>query len=151
MAIDQQQPTPATLSEGTARTLVRLVRIVYPHDGFPDAPYRHVVDKLGADAAEDALLAGVIAQGVLDLDAAAGRPFVELSDEEARRLVEETSGSALVTTVRAAAVVSLYDQPEVWQLLGYEGPSFHLGGYLERGFDELDWLPDPPVRAESED
>jgi hypothetical protein len=27
-------------------------------------------------------------------------------------------------------------------MLGYEGPSFDKGGYLERGFNDLDWLPD---------
>jgi hypothetical protein len=21
----------------------------------------------------------------------------------------------------------------------------HLGGYVKRGFDDLDWLPDPPI------
>jgi len=25
--------------------------------------------------------------------------------------------------------------------LGYEGPSFDKGGYINRGFDDLDWLP----------
>jgi hypothetical protein len=30
-------------------------------------------------------------------------------------------------------------------LLGYEGPSFDKGGYLNRGFNDLDWLPDPRI------
>ena len=55
------------------------------------------------------------------------------------------SDTPFFQTVRATAVVALYDQAEVWELLGYEGPSFDQGGYLERGFDDLDWLPDPPV------
>jgi len=38
-------------------------------------------------------------------------------------------------------VVALYDDREVWNLLGYEGPSYDKGGYLNRGFDDLDWLP----------
>jgi hypothetical protein len=42
-------------------------------------------------------------------------------------------------------ITSLYDDREVWSLLGYEGPSFAQGGYLKRGFDDLDWLPDPPL------
>jgi hypothetical protein len=37
--------------------------------------------------------------------------------------------------------VALYDDAEVWDLLGYEGASFDKGGYLHRGFDDLDWLP----------
>jgi hypothetical protein len=42
-------------------------------------------------------------------------------------------------------VVALYNDHEVWELLGYEGPSFDQGGYLNRGFDDLDWLPDPRI------
>ena len=33
----------------------------------------------------------------------------------------------------------------MWQLIGYEGPSFDQGGYVTRGFDDLDWLPDPQI------
>jgi hypothetical protein len=33
----------------------------------------------------------------------------------------------------------------VWDLLGYEGPSFDKGGYLHRGFNDLDWLPEPRI------
>ena len=41
--------------------------------------------------------------------------------------------------------MTLYSDPEVWELLGYEGPSFDKGGYIDRGFDDLDWLPDPRI------
>jgi hypothetical protein len=30
----------------------------------------------------------------------------------------------------------------VWTKLGYEGPSAPEGGYLHRGFDDIDWLKD---------
>jgi hypothetical protein len=144
----EEQTGRAALSEGAAHALVRFVRVVFPHERFPDGPYERVVEKLDAEAAGDASLAGTLEQGVRDLDAAAGRPFVELSGDDARRLVEESAGSALFEKVRATAVVALYDQPEVWELLGYEGPSFELGGFLDRGFDDLDWLPDPPLEAQ---
>ena len=42
-------------------------------------------------------------------------------------------------------MVSLYNDSEVWDLLGWEGESFSKGGYLTRGFDDLDWLPTPRV------
>ena len=47
--------------------------------------------------------------------------------------------------MHSTTVVALYDDHEVWELLGYEGPSFDKGGYLHRGFDDLDWLPDPRI------
>ena len=49
--------------------------------------------------------------------------------------------------MHATTVVALYDDHEVWDLLGYEGSSFEKGGYLHRGFDDLDWLPRPADRG----
>ena len=53
-----------------------------------------------------------------------------------------------MTLLQATAVVELYDNPLVWKAFGYEGPSTHLGGYKDRGFDDLDWLPEPAVTIE---
>jgi hypothetical protein len=40
-------------------------------------------------------------------------------------------------TVRQAVTAELYERPEVWRLIGYEGPSAPLSGYLHRGFARL--------------
>ena len=61
------------------------------------------------------------------------------------QIVEQVADGAFFKLVHATTVVALYDDHEVWELLGYEGPSFDKGGYLHRGFDDLDWLPDPRV------
>ena len=49
--------------------------------------------------------------------------------------------------VRSTAVVEVYSDTATWRRLGYEGPSFAQGGYLHRGFDDLDWLPDLPQES----
>ena len=144
MAIEHEAKQ-AALAPATTAALARMVRCIYPHERFPDGPYQKVAEGLDAAAADDAALAGVLEQGVRDLDAARGTPFTELSDEDARAVVEGIAETPFFSSVRANAVVALYDQPEVWELLGYEGPSFDQGGYLTRGFDDLDWLPDPPT------
>jgi hypothetical protein len=38
-------------------------------------------------------------------------------------------------------VWTLYSNPQVWPLFGYQGSSLEYGGYLERGFDDIAWLP----------
>jgi len=37
-------------------------------------------------------------------------------------------------------ITALYNQKDVWTKLGYEGSSAEFGGYLHRGFDDIDWL-----------
>jgi hypothetical protein len=121
-------PDTAALSEETAQAIVRAARAMYPHDDLPDDVYRRVADKLGEAAADDAEAAKTIEDGAAalgdgdDLSKIEGTPFFEL--------------------VRSTAVVEVYSDQRTWELLGYEGPSFDKGGYLERGFNDLDWLPD---------
>ena len=53
------------------------------------------------------------------------------------RGIEDTD---FFNAIRGGLVVGLYNQPAVWEKLGYEGPSFDKGGYLYRGFDDISWL-----------
>jgi hypothetical protein len=42
--------------------------------------------------------------------------------------------------IRGGLVTGLYNQKEVWPLFGYEGESFTKGGYIDRGFNDINWL-----------
>ena len=44
--------------------------------------------------------------------------------------------------MRFTTVRELYNNPAIWPHFGYEGPSGHKGGYVKRGFDQGDWIPD---------
>ena len=140
--------TPAGTGIDT-RTLTAMVRAMFPHDRFPDGPYERVAAALAAAATEDVRTRAQLEQGLRDLDAAGGAPFAELAPDAANAVLRGMSGTAFFATVRSKTVTTLYDDPEVWALLGYEGPSFEQGGYLHRGFDDLDWLPDPRVEEAS--
>ena len=50
-------------------------------------------------------------------------------------------------TLRSKVIVTLYNNERVWEAFGYEGSSYEYGGYIERGFSDLGWLPDPPPEA----
>ena len=49
-------------------------------------------------------------------------------------------GAAGTPGLGGGLVTGLYNQKEVWPLFGYEGESFSQGGYIDRGFDDIDWL-----------
>jgi hypothetical protein len=49
--------------------------------------------------------------------------------------------------VRVQTLFNLYGSPIAYAHFGYEGEAFSKGGYLTRGFDALDWLPDVPLEA----
>lgn len=123
------------------QVLVRVLRVAYPHP-FPDDPYLRTAQAILEAAASDRHAAGTLRLGLATL---ADAGFTEAADDAALARLRELEGTGWFRFVRAKAVTTLYDDREVWELLGYEGPSFELGGYLHRGFDDLDWLPDPRI------
>ncbi len=131
------------LSDHERKTTLRVSRAMYPHASLPDEAYEPVVGKIEADARASAAVRATIEQGIAELDTPT--PFQELDADAQLAALERTEGSDYFDLVRSATVVALYDNPLVWKAFGYEGPSVHLGGYIDRGFDDLDWLPDPPI------
>jgi hypothetical protein len=43
-------------------------------------------------------------------------------------------------SLRSNFVPYFYSNPAIWPLFGYEGPSNDKGGYLHRGFNDIDWI-----------
>ena len=135
---------PVALEQHVAETVAALARTLYPHDALPDEVYGRVAARLDEAAREDPAQARTIKDGVTDLDRLGGKPFLERGADERLADARAIEGSELFELVRSTAVVEVYSDAATWRTLGYEGPSFAKGGYLHRGFDDLDWLPDPP-------
>jgi hypothetical protein len=126
-------------------TLVLMSRDIYPHDHFPDSLYIAAATPWDDKAATDADFKQLLEVGVSRLDADAHDRFagkyLEIAWEEDRvALLHGVAQTAFFKKCRADLVVALYNQPAVWTKLGYEGSSAEHGGYIHRGFDDIDWL-----------
>ena len=141
--------TAAPLDQTAHANLTRLLRAAYPHARFPDGPYERCATTIIEQADETVWHRMVLGQGLATLDAAAAEhgadTFAALDDQAAYALLKKIEDAEFFVFVRGVAVVTLYDDHEVWDLLGYEGESFSKGGYVDRGFDDLDWLPSPRI------
>ena len=138
---------PLALEQNVAETVAALARTLYPHVALPDSVYARVPAKIDEAAREDAAQAQTVNEGVADLDGRGDQPFVERSVEQQLADAKAIEGSDFFELVRSTAVVEIYSDPQTWTLLGYEGASFAQGGYVNRGFNDLDWLPDPEQEA----
>lgn len=127
-------------------TALRAARTMFPHAKLPDEAYARVVDQLEVEATGNDAVASDIEQGIAQLDDP--QPFVDLDADAALEALTRSEGSKFFELLKSTSVVALYDNPLVWEAFGYEGPSTHLGGYVNRGFDDLDWLPDPPIELD---
>ena len=132
------------LDAAAAASLVAVVQTLCPHDDLSIIPYRRVVchlDRLAA-AAEDA--AGMLTGFGQLLAEAWPLPFHALAQTYRIQALKRIDSTPQFFFVQRMAVRFLYDDVETWSAFGYEGASFHLGGYVTRGFDDLDWLPPLP-------
>lgn len=135
----------STLGPGTGETLVRMARDIFPHDKLPDRFYIQAVAPYDAVAGKDAGLRKLISEGVASLDASAkkryGKSYTQAPTESDRVvLLKEIEGTPFFKKIRGDLVTGLYNNKEVWPLFGYEGSAWEKGGYLTRGFNDLDWL-----------
>lgn len=121
--------------------LTRLLRAAYPHPSFPDGPYERTADAILAAVEADEGDQRVLLLGLRGLDNAAQGDFVGAEDDAAEAMLRNVADDVFFVRIRSTAVVALYDDAQVWSALDYEGSSFEHGGYLHRGFNDLDWLP----------
>ena len=137
------------LEPEVAQSLLVMARDLYPHDFLGDVYYAKVVKDLDVEASgfEDKSRLDMLRDGVNRLNEEVGAEYATADEATRVQALEAISDTPFFQAVRGKAVVSLYNQAPVWSQFGYEGPSFEIGGYLWNGFDDLDWLPNPPEAA----
>lgn len=128
------------LAPETFATLVQMARDIYPHDQVPDEFYVRAVK--GYDTAE---AAPGIEAGIAGLDALArGRGYARYLavgwERDRADLLRTIEQGAFFQQIRSGLVTGLYNQKAVWPLFGYEGESFSQGGYIDRGFNDINWI-----------
>ena len=84
----------------------------------------------------------VIADGLLQLrTAAAGVPWKQLDEMRRIAVLTDLQTTPFFAALRAATLEVLYRSPEVFSMVGYGGSAIEQGGYINRGFADIDWLP----------
>ena len=113
------------LSPHQMATIAKAARDIFPHDFLADKYYIVAVtpyDAASSDEAKKALWTG----GVARLDSEAADRF------------KAANYLALNWEADRVAILRAVEQTPKF---GYEGSSAEHGGYIARGFDDIDWLP----------
>ncbi|HWA44961.1 MAG TPA: Twin-arginine translocation pathway signal [Hypericibacter adhaerens] len=133
------------LRPATMRTLIQVARDIYPHKQLADKYYAMALMGYDEQAQKDPDLKTLIEMGVSGLDLRSRdvhhRAYAEVTNETDRvAMLKEIEGTKFFQKIRSGLVTGLYNNKEVWPLFGYEGSSWEQGGYIHRGFNDLDWL-----------
>jgi hypothetical protein len=133
------------LSPHTIATLAKMARDIYPHDRLADSYYVAAVVGYDGKAGQDDAFRKMVEEGVAQLDAAAKQrhdsDYLLVAWESDRvALLQGVEPGPLFQKLRGDLLVTLYNNKDVWPKFGYEGASADKGGYIHRGFNDIDWL-----------
>lgn len=134
------------LGPAVGKTLLVLARDIFPHDKISDRYYMLAIEPYDAKAAQDPKLKALLVDGVKELDVLAQanfkKPYAEVPAEAQRlTLLYAIERGAFFQKVKGDMVTGFYNNKAVWPLFGEEGSAWEKGGYVNRGFDDISWLP----------
>lgn len=134
------------LSETEGRALLAMARTLFPHDFLADAFYGNVVSNVDGRADTSADTKKLVTEGIARMERLAaqnfnGAGFAQLPEKSRVRILKTIEKSPFFSYMYGETLGGLYGNAEVWKIFGYEGSSVEKGGYLERGFDDISWLP----------
>jgi hypothetical protein len=135
------------VAEDTFLTLVKMARDLYPHDNIADKYYATVMQGLDTAAKDDPAAKDLLEKGAQLLDGLSERmgygKYLANANEEDRVAVLkeiEKQNAPFFQKVRGSLITGLYNNKELWPVFGYEGESASQGGYINRGFNDLNWI-----------
>ena len=135
-------PEPTNTNIEERKMLSEMLRVLYPHQSFGTEIYQKAADAVIAASEASPAQKLTLQSGIRELEIAG---FDKMDPKSATNYVKSIEGNAFFAAVTGPGLVALYSDHDVWKILGYEGASHHLGGYVNRGFDDLDWLPEPRI------
>jgi Glu-tRNA(Gln) amidotransferase subunit E-like FAD-binding protein len=143
---------PDSLNDNDIKLLFSILRQMYPHNVLSDIHYQKVVESILETSASDEAVNEIIKNGISKLDTTVDKTMVknkwiESSPDEQLEALKKISKTEFFSKLKQTTINTLYNNHEVWEILGYEGNAFSKGGYLHRGFNDLNWLPEPPTEA----
>ncbi len=133
----------ASVDDELSRFLVILLQRLFPHDGLDRSLYVDVADAMAGAVMSDPAWLSRVQAGRTELDRTSGGAWQELAAADQVHQLSLIEKTQFFLTLRSLGNFLFYNKPDLWPFFGYEGSSFEKGGYLNRGFDDLDWLPEP--------
>jgi hypothetical protein len=135
-----EEPATQELGQHELAVLERFGWLLFPIPDLGMSPYQRVASGIAAAVHAQPAQFTLVREGIEQLDAKAGGSFLDLPEPAQVGQLRHIETGDFFQFVYAAVRGRLFDDREVWALLGYEGSSLEKGGYLNRGLNDIDWL-----------
>lgn len=120
----------------------RLAQLLFPHEGLADSVYGEVIGEVLTWTASDPSTAGLLSVAEEALNTSLGETWATATEAEQLSAVTALQNEAFIVGIREMVRFRLYNNAGLWQHINYPGSSKEHGGYINRGFDDIDWLPE---------
>ena len=138
-AVSVAPKNPAT------ETLVQYAYLMLPVLEPTHTRYRAVADKVSLQASQVPAIASLMEGGIAALNATDKGLWLNQPLEERVSIISDLAGTPFFNYLHWVTSEIVMRDPGLWEKLGYQGSAIEHGGYLHRGFDDIDWL--PPAEA----
>ncbi|WP_426179542.1 hypothetical protein [Rhizorhabdus sp. FW153] len=118
-----------------------LLKAAFPHRGLTPGFYLGAAETYVKEIAAQPAAISEHDRGLALLDASHIAPFADLPPVIQKGLVEKVDQEPFFKAILWRGAELIYRDRSVWKMVGYEGSSLEYGGYHDRGFDDIDWLP----------
>ena len=122
--------------------LSEVIYQLFPHPRLDKGVYEQVTQQVSDRVAQSAELTNMMKNAMESLTAEAGENGMAIPDREKEELPEKIQHTPFFQFVLNETLNGIYRHPLTWELLGFEGSSLEFGGYINRGFNDIDWLPE---------
>lgn len=129
-------------SGGSGKILPDVVYRLFPHPGLSKDVYDQIAEQLSRKIGQSAELTAMLDDAMEALAGDSHENWSALPERGKVEAIGKIQHMPFFQFVLNETLGMVYRHPLTWELLGYEGSSLEFGGYIDRGFNDIDWLPD---------
>jgi hypothetical protein len=129
----------SVLDGNQAKEMLAMTRQLFPHDKLGDEYYWVVVESIDKEMAGSSELATRIRDGLAQLNEAAGGDFSAVDADKQLAAMKTLEAAPFFSDMVNKTQFYFYNNKTVWPKFGYDGSSWEKGGYINRGFNDVQW------------
>ena len=124
------------------KILPDIVYQLFPHERLDKDVYEQVTEQLNAKISQSGELTTMLDNAMEVLSGNSHENWFALPESRKVEAIKEIRHTPFFQFVLNQTLGGVYRHPLTWELLGYEGSSLEFGGYINRGFNDINWLPE---------
>jgi len=140
LKLQAASPVIGKLTDAEQKALTQYAYLLLPLLEEGNALYTKVAEVLTQRAKQDNRVAAMLSAGVQALNQQ-NTAWLELPNDKQRTMIRKQTNTPFFQLLHWTTTETVLGAPNVWKQLGYQGSSIEYGGYLHRGFNDIDWLP----------